>query len=200
MLVTETPLLKLNRPFPSGWPWGAQTGSTNGRFYFGVQHSETAKVPTSDGGQIQIAERVMPSRHPPFTVIPTIDIVLTDCSHCGAKAHVIRRSPDPGNPKGRDTHIHVQRLWQANRNRCSRRHRLPAVSGRWQILRRGGWAALSLLTASQRSDGVNCSLSANGGARPRSKRTKTFRYCFCWGFMMARHFQVWRRRRERLVF
>ena len=100
MLVTETPLLKLNRPFPSGWPWGAQTGSTNGRFYFGVQHSETAKVPTSDGGQIQIAEPAMPSRHPPFTVIPTIDIVLTDCSHCGAKAHVIRRSPDPGNPKG----------------------------------------------------------------------------------------------------
>ena len=107
--------------------------------------------------------------------------------------------PTPVTQRAR-THIHVQRLWQANRNRCSRRHRLPAVSGRWQILRRGGWAALSLLTASQRSDGVNCSLSANGGARPRSKRTKTFRYCFCWGLMMARHFQVWRRRRERLSF
>ena len=60
------------------------------------------KVPTSDGrgDQIQIAERVMPSRHPPFTVIPTIEIAPIDCPHCGGKAPVIRRSPDPGNPKG----------------------------------------------------------------------------------------------------
>ena len=45
-------------------------------------------------------ERVMPSRHPPFTVIPTIQIAPIDCPHCGGKAPVIRRSPDPGNPKG----------------------------------------------------------------------------------------------------
>jgi hypothetical protein len=60
------------------------------------------EVPTCDGrgGPIQIAVRIMPSRHPPFAVIPTIEIEPIDCPHCGAKAHVIRRSPDPGNPKG----------------------------------------------------------------------------------------------------
>ena len=47
--------------------------------------------------------QVMPSRHPPFTVVPTIEIAPIDCPHCGGKAPVIRRSPDPGYPKG-ETH------------------------------------------------------------------------------------------------
>jgi hypothetical protein len=48
--------------------------------------------------------RDMPSRHPPFTVIPTIEIEPIDSPHCGAKAHVIRRSPDPVTQKARYAH------------------------------------------------------------------------------------------------
>jgi hypothetical protein len=52
------------------------------------------KVPACDrrGGQIQIAERVMPPRHQPFTFVQ-IDIAPIACPSCGSKARLLSRSP-----------------------------------------------------------------------------------------------------------